>query len=68
MTSLHYAVTLTIPRTKLPTVVTIHDVQPHARPEAYSRALKLYRRYAYDGAARKATRVIAVSEYIAGDR
>jgi len=63
---IHHAVTVPIPRTGLPTVVTVHDVHhldlrgPRALP------LRAYRRWAYDGAARGADAVIATSEFARG--
>jgi len=62
----HLPVTVPIPRTDRPTVVTIHEVQYHELPEFFSRAERRYRRWAYDGAARSADVVVAISEYVAG--
>jgi glycosyltransferase involved in cell wall biosynthesis len=59
----HYPVTVPIPRTRRPTVVTVHDLQHHDLPHFFSRAERAYRRWAYDGAARSATVVVATSEY-----
>ena len=59
----HYPVTVPIPRTAAPTVVTLHDLQHHELPGFFSRAERAYRRWAYDGAARSATLVVAASEY-----
>ena len=59
----HYPVTVPIPRTSGPTVVTIHDLQHHDLPRFFSRAERAYRRWAYDGAARGATLVVAMSEH-----
>jgi glycosyltransferase involved in cell wall biosynthesis len=56
-------VTVPIPRTDRPTVVTIHDLQHHDLPQFFSRAERAYRRWAYDGAARSATMVATTSEY-----
>ena len=60
----HYPVTVPIPRLDLPTVVTIHEVQLHDRPEVFSRLERRYRRWAYDGSARSADIVIAVSDHV----
>jgi len=60
----HYPVTVPIPATRLPTVVTIHEVQRHERPEVFSRAERLYRRFAYDGSARRASVVVAVTRHV----
>jgi glycosyltransferase involved in cell wall biosynthesis len=62
---LHLPVTVPIPSLDLPTVVTIHEVQYHAHPEFFSRAERRYRRWAYDGSARAADVVVAVSRYVA---
>jgi glycosyltransferase involved in cell wall biosynthesis len=59
----HYPVTVPIPRSRRPTVVTLHDLQHHDLPQFFSRAERLYRRWAYDGAARSATVVVTISEY-----
>ena len=59
----HYPVTVPIPRSHGPTVVTIHDLQHHDLPRFFSRAERSYRRWAYDGAARSATMVVTTSEY-----
>ena len=59
----HYPVTVPIPRSHGPTVVTVHDLQHHDLPQFFSRAERRYRRWAYDGAARSATIVVTVSDY-----
>jgi glycosyltransferase involved in cell wall biosynthesis len=59
----HYPVTVPIPQTDGPRVVTIHDLQHHELPELFSRAERAFRRWAYDGAAQRATRVVAISEH-----
>ena len=63
----HYPVTVPIPRSDRPTVVTIHDLQHHVLPDLFSRAERAYRRWAYDDAARGATRVVAISEHTRGE-
>jgi glycosyltransferase involved in cell wall biosynthesis len=60
----HFPVTVPIPRLAgVPSVVTIHDLQHHELPELFSRAELAYRRWAYDDAARSATRVVTISEH-----
>lgn len=59
----HHAVTVPIPRFRGPTVTTMFDVQHLDMPGFFSRAERLYRRWAYEGAARSATLVITASEY-----
>ncbi len=60
---LHYPVTVPIPRTELPSVVTLLDVQHHDLPGFFSRAEGTYRRRAYDRAARDADVVVTISEF-----
>jgi glycosyltransferase involved in cell wall biosynthesis len=74
----HYPLTVPIPRTGLPTVLTLHDLQHHELPELFPRGEVLFRRFAYDRAAKQATRVVTLTEAtkrhiidrlgIAGDR
>ena len=64
MQVVHYPLTVPIPRTKLPVLVTLHDVQHLDLPEMFSRAERAYRSVAYDRAARSADRVIVVSEFV----
>jgi glycosyltransferase involved in cell wall biosynthesis len=61
--ALHFPVTVPIPRTRLPEVVTLHDVQHHDMPEFFSLPERALRRLTYDRAARRATAVITPSEY-----
>jgi glycosyltransferase involved in cell wall biosynthesis len=60
---LHHAVTVPIPRFRGPTVLTIFDVQHLDLPAFFSRGERLFRRWAYEGAARRATVVVTGSEY-----
>ncbi len=61
---LHHPVTVPIPRLEgIPTVTTVYDVQHHDLPRFFSRAERAFRRWAYDGAARAADRVLTTSEY-----
>jgi glycosyltransferase involved in cell wall biosynthesis len=61
---LHHPVTVPIPRLPgTPTVTTVFDLQHHELPQFFSRAERLYRRWAYDGAARGADHVLTISEY-----
>jgi glycosyltransferase involved in cell wall biosynthesis len=59
----HYPFTVPVPRTPLPTVVTLHDLQHRDLPAFFSRAERAWRRVAYDRAARHATLVVAPSEF-----
>jgi glycosyltransferase involved in cell wall biosynthesis len=60
---IHLPLTVPIPKTRVPTVVTIHDLQHLELPEFFSRGERLFRSWAYEGAARWATHVITPSEY-----
>lgn len=60
---LHYPLTLPMPRTRAPTVLSLHDLQHHDMPELFSALQRKWRRRAYDEAARAATTVMTVSEY-----
>lgn len=64
---LHHPVTVPVPRLAgTPTVTTIHDLQHHDLPALFSRAERAYRRWAYDGAARRADLVVTPSEHARG--
>ncbi len=61
---LHHPVTVPVPRLpEVPTVTTVYDLQHHELPGFFSRAERLFRRWAYDGAARGADLVLTSSEY-----
>lgn len=62
----HYPVTVPIPATELPTVMTLHDVQHHDLPDFFGRGERAFRRWAYDGSARAADVVITSSEFSRG--
>ena len=62
----HYALTVPVPATKVPTVVTLHDVQHRDLPEFFGPARRSFRRVAYDRAARSASAVIVTSEFVRG--
>jgi glycosyltransferase involved in cell wall biosynthesis len=60
----HYPVTVPIPRVEgAASVVSLNDVQHHELPQFFSRAERRFRRAAYDGAARRADRVLTLSEH-----
>lgn len=59
----HYALTVPVPRVAARTVVTLHDVQHRDLPQLFSRATRAYRALAYDRGARRADRVIVLSEF-----
>lgn len=60
----HYPVTVPVPSTRRPSVVTLHDLQHRDRPELFGRTKLLFRRLAYDRAAQRADQVIVVSEWV----
>ena len=59
---MHYPVVVPLPRSRLPSIITLQDVQHHDRPEFFSRAERAYRSVAYDRAARRADFVVTGSE------
>jgi glycosyltransferase involved in cell wall biosynthesis len=62
--AIHYPLTVPIPGTDAPTVVTLHDIQHRDLPEFFGPARKSFRRIAYDRAARGASAVIVTSEFV----
>jgi glycosyltransferase involved in cell wall biosynthesis len=60
---LHHPLTVPAPRARGPSVVTLHDVLHRELPSSFSRAERAFRRLAYERAARRATRVITVSQH-----
>jgi glycosyltransferase involved in cell wall biosynthesis len=62
----HYALTVPVPATKGPTVVTLHDVQHRDLPEFFGPARRSFRRIAYDRATRSASAVIVTSDFVRG--
>jgi glycosyltransferase involved in cell wall biosynthesis len=63
---LHYPLTVPVPRSASPTVVTLHDVQHRDLPQLFSRATRTFRAAAYDGSARRAALVVVPSEFVRG--
>ncbi len=61
--AVHFPLTVPIPRSTAPAVVTLHDVRHLDVPDTFSAAERAYRRVAYDRAARRAARVVTVSEH-----
>lgn len=60
----HYPLTVPIPPTTAPTVVTLLDVQHLDLPQLFSRSERLFRAWAYDRASRRADQVIVISEWV----
>lgn len=62
----HYALTVPLPRTKTPTVVTLHDLQHRDHPDFFGPARRSFRRIAYDRATQAAEAVVVTSEFVRG--
>lgn len=62
----HYPVTVPLPSTNRPTVVTLHDLQHRELPEFIAGSRRAFRRLAYDATAKRADQVIVVSEWVRG--
>ena len=60
----HYPLTVPVPRVERPSVLTLLDVQHLDLPRLFPRGERLFRRLAYDRAARRADRVIVISEWV----
>ena len=61
---LHHPVTVPVPQIRgVPKVVTVYDLQHREMPQLFTRAERAYRRWAYEGAARRADLVLTTSEY-----
>jgi glycosyltransferase involved in cell wall biosynthesis len=60
----HYPLTIAIPPARVPTVVTLYDVQHLDLPQMFPRAERAFRALAYQRSARSATRVIVNSEFV----
>lgn len=59
----HYPLTVPVPPVDRPTILTLLDVQHLDLPALFPRGERLFRRLAYDRAARKADRVVVISEW-----
>lgn len=62
----HYPLTVAVPRARASRVLTLHDFQHHDLPELFSASRRVFRRFAYDRAARRADAVIVPSEFVRG--
>jgi glycosyltransferase involved in cell wall biosynthesis len=60
----HYPLTVPVPRSRAPAVVTLQDLQHRDLPELFSRSRRAFRRIAYDRAVRRADAVIVLSEFV----
>lgn len=61
---LHYPLTVPIPSTDVPTVVTLHDIQHRDLPDFFGPARRSFRRIAYDRAAKAAAAVVVTSDFV----
>ena len=62
--AVHYALASPEPKTDVPTVVTLHDVQHRALPDFFGPARRSYQQNAYDRAARAADAVVVPTEFV----
>ena len=60
----HYPLTVPIPGTELPAIVTLHDIQHRDLPDFFGPARRSFRRIAYDRAAKAAAAVVVASEFV----
>ena len=60
----HFPLTVPVPPVSRPTVLTLLDVQHLDLPELFSRGERLFRRLAYDRAARQADQVIVIRQWV----
>jgi glycosyltransferase involved in cell wall biosynthesis len=60
----HFPLTIELPRTPLPKVVTLHDVQHLDLPEMFPRAERAFRSVFWHRSVARADRVIAISEFV----
>jgi len=60
----HYPLTVPVPPVGRPTVLTLLDVQHLDLPGLFPRGERLFRRLAYDRAARRAAHVVVISEWV----
>ena len=60
----HYPLTVPCRAPRVPTVLTLLDVQHLDLPELFPRGERLFRRLAYDRAARRADQVVVISEWV----
>lgn len=62
--AVHYPLTVPVPRLRLPTVITLHDLQHRDLPAHFGSGTRAFRALAYDRAARRADAVIVISEFV----
>jgi len=64
LAAIHYLFTIPVPRTGVPSALTLQDLLHHEAPGLFPRSERLFRRLAYDRAARGADVVIVPSEFV----
>jgi glycosyltransferase involved in cell wall biosynthesis len=62
----HFPLTIELPRTELPKVVTLHDLQHLDLPGLFPRAERALRAALWHRSLRRADRVVAISEFVRG--
>jgi glycosyltransferase involved in cell wall biosynthesis len=62
--AVHFPLTIELPRTALPKVVTLHDVQHLDLPAMFPRAERALRSALWHRSLRRAARVVAISEFV----
>jgi glycosyltransferase involved in cell wall biosynthesis len=62
--ALHYPLTIRLPPVRVPTAITLHDVQHLDLPQLFSRAERAFRSAAYHRSARSARLVIVPSAFV----
>ena len=62
----HYPLTVPVPPADRPSVLTLLDVQHLDLPHLFPRGERLFRRLAYNRAARRADHVVVISEWVRG--
>lgn len=60
----HFPLTVPVPRTRQPRVITLLDLQHLDLPHLFTRGERLFRRLAYDRAAQNADRVVTISAFV----
>jgi glycosyltransferase involved in cell wall biosynthesis len=62
--TVHYPLTIALPRLAVPMAVTVHDLQHLDHPELFSRAERLWRARTHERSARDADAVIVPSQFV----